>query len=287
MKENVQQRRQHVDKAHKLSITDQCKLLSIHRSGLYYKPVGESALNLELMRIIDEKHMLHPWLGVPRMTVWLQKDKGYQINLKRIERLYKLMGISAIGPKPNTSKRGKGELHKIYTYLLKDLKIERSNQVWATDITYIPVKGGYLYLVAIIDLYSRFVVGWSLSNTMTAEWCKQTLDTAIENYGTPEILNTDQGSQFTALEFSNYVTKDRNIRLSMDGKGRAIDNIFIERLWRSLKYEHVYLFPADDGIQCYQGIKTWFSYYNKERRHQNLNDEHPIAVYQQNLKPAA
>jgi len=142
-----------------------------------------------------------------------------------------------------------------------------------------------LYLVAIIDLYSR--VGWSLSNTMTADWCKQTLDTAIEQYGKPEILNTDQGSQFTALEFSNYVSKDQQIRLSMDGKGRAIDNIFIERLWRSLKYEHLYLFPADDGIQCYQGVKTWFNYYNKERRHQNLDNEHPIAVYKQNLKPAA
>ncbi len=287
MKQTPQQRRQHVDKAHKLSIVHQCKLLSIHRSGLYYKPVGESDLNLELMRLLDEKHMLHPWLGVPRMTTWLNMDKGYKINKKRIERLYKLMGICAIGPKPNTSKSGKGELHKIYTYLLKNLNVERSNQVWAMDITYIPVKGGYLYLVAIIDLYSRFVVGWSLSNTMTTHWCKQTLDTAIENYGTPEILNTDQGSQFTALEFSNYVTKDRNIRLSMDGKGRAIDNIFIERLWRSLKYEHVYLFPADDGIQCYQGIKTWFNYYNKERRHQNLDNQHPIAVYQQNLKPAA
>ena len=287
MKENVQQRRQHIDKAHKLSVVHQCKLLSIHRSGLYYKPVGESDLNLELMRLIDEKHMLHPWLGVPKMTTWLHMDKGYQINHKRIERLYKLMGISAIGPKPNTSKRGKGELYKIYTYLLKNLKIEHSNQVWAMDITYIPVNGGYLYLVAIIDLYSRFVVGWSLSNTMASDWCKQTLDTAIENYGAPEILNTDQGSQFTALEFSDYITKDRNIRLSMDGKGRAIDNVFIERLWRSLKYEHVYLFPADDGLQCYQGIKTWFNYYNKERRHQNLDNEHPIAVYEQNLKPAA
>ncbi len=287
MKETPKQRRSHVDKAHKLSVAHQCKLLSIHRSGLYYKPVGETNLNLELMRVIDEKHLLHPWLGVPRMTTWLNKDKGYQINKKRIERLYKLMSISAIGPKPNTSKRGKGALHKIYKYLLRDLKITHSNQVWTMDITYIPVKGGYLYLVAIIDLYSRFVVGWSLSNTMTADWCQQTLDTAIENYGTPEIINTDQGSQFTSLDFTEYVTKERQIRLSMDGKGRAIDNIFIERLWRSLKYEHVYLFPADDGLQCYQGIKNWFEYYNKERRHQNLDNEHPITIYQQNLIPAA
>ena len=287
MKETPQQRKRHIDKAHNLSIVHQCKLLEIHRSGLYYKPVGETDLNLELMRLIDEKHMLYPWLGVPRMTTWLNMDKGYRINKKRIERLYKLMGISAIGPKPNTSKRGKGELHKIFTYLLKDLEIVRSNQVWSMDITYIPVKGGYLYLVAIIDLYSRFVVGWSLFDTMTSEWCKQTLDTAIETYGTPEILNTDQGSQFTSLVFTNYVTKEKEIRLRMDGKGRAIDNIFIERLWRSLKYEHVYLFPAEDGLKAYQGIKAWFEYYNKERRHQNLDNEHPIAVYQQNLKPAA
>lgn len=287
MKEGVQQRREHIDKAHKLSVVHQCKLLSIHRSGLYYKPVGETELNLELMRVIDKKHMLHPWLGVPRMTTWLNKDKGYQVNKKRIERLYKLMDIAAVGPKPNTSKRGKGALHKIYKYLLRNLKITHSNQVWAMDITYIPVQGGYLYLVAIIDLYSRFVVGWSLSNTMTSDWCRQTLNTAIENHGTPKILNTDQGSQFTSLDFTEYVTKERQIRLSMDGKGRAIDNIFIERLWRSLKYEHVYLFPSDDGLQSYQGIKTWFEYYNQERRHQNLDDQHPIAIYKQNLKPAA
>ncbi len=284
MKEGVQQRRQHVDKAHRLSIARQCGLLGIHRSGVYYQPAKESGLNLELMRLIDGEYMRHPWMGVPRMTVWLQKDKGYQVNHKRVERLYRLMGISAIGPKPNTSKKGKGELHRIYKYLLAGLKIERPNQVWAGDITYIPVKGGYLYLIAFIDLYSRFVVGWPLSNTMASEWCKQTLEDAIGQYGKPEILNTDQGSQFTSIEFTDHVTKDQQIQLSMDGKGRAIDNVFIERLWRSVKYEHVYLFPADDGLQCYKGLKTWFDYYNQERRHENLGYEHPIEVYQQNLR---
>lgn len=287
MNKSVMQRRQHVDKASDLSVVRQCELLEIHRSGLYYKPAPESELNLELMRLIDQKHLLHPWLGTRRMTVWLNKDKGFKINHKRIERLYRLMGISAIGPKPNTSKKGKGALHRVYKYLLRGLKITHPNQVWAMDITYIPVQGGYLYLCAIIDLYSRFVVGWSLSNSMSSHWCKTTLQAAIEDYGTPEILNTDQGSQFSAYEFCDWVThEDRDIKLSMDGKGRAIDNIFIERLWRSVKYEQVYLFPADDGLQCYKGLKEYFQYYNNERRHQSLDDEIPAQVYRQNLKPA-
>ncbi|WP_449508568.1 DDE-type integrase/transposase/recombinase, partial [Cerina litoralis] len=175
MKEDAKQRRPHVDKAGKLSVVCQCELLEIHRSGVYYQPVGETAQNLELMRLIDEKNLLHPWLGVPRIVTWLQKDMGYKVNKKRIERLFRLMCLSATGPKPNTSKKGKGELHRIYKYLLRDLKVERSNQVWAMDITYIPVQGGYLYLCAVIDLFSRYVVGWSLSNTMTSDWCKRTL----------------------------------------------------------------------------------------------------------------
>lgn len=185
----------------------------------------------------------------------MRKDKGYQVNPKRIERLYRLMGLSAIGPKPNTSKRGKGSQHRVFKYLLRGLKVERCNQVWAMDIT---------------------------------EWCRQTLQAAVEQYGTPEILNTDQGSQFTAYEFCDWVTHpDQGIRLSMDGKGRAIDNIFIERLWRSVKYEHVYLFPASDGLQCYQGLQTYFEYYNSKRRHQSLQDETPATVYNRISKKAA
>jgi putative transposase len=288
MKEDAKQRRSHVDKAGKLSVVRQCELLDIHRSGVYYGPVGETALNLELMRLMDEKNLLHPWLGVPRIVTWLQKDLGYTVNKKRIERLFRLMCLSATGPKPNTSKRGKGELHRIYKYLLRDLKVERSNQVWAMDITYIPVQGGYLYLCAVIDLFSRYVVGWSLSSTMTSDWCKRTLATAIGEHGVPEILNTDQGSQFTAREFADWaVHPDQGIRLSMDGRGRALDNIFVERLWRSVKYEHVYLFPADDGRECYRGLRDYFEYYNNERRHQSLGDETPSTIYQQNKKQAA
>lgn len=288
MKESKQQRQRHIDKASGLSIVRQCELLEISRSSFYYQPLGESELNLELMRLIDEEYLLHPWLGVPRMTTWLRKDKGYRVNPKRIERLYRLMGLSAAGPKPNTSKRGKGAQHRIYKYLLKGLKIVRPNQVWAMDITYIPVQGGYLYLCAIIDVYSRYVVGWSLSNTMSADWCKQTLQGAIARHGSPEILNTDQGSQFTAYEFCDWVTHpERGIKLSMDGKGRAIDNIFIERLWRSVKYEHVYLFPASDGLECYRGLQTYFEYYNTQRRHQSLEDQVPLRIYEQALKQVA
>lgn len=288
MNQDKAQRKAHVDKANKPSISRQCELIEVARSSFYYKPAAQSDLNLKLMRLIDEQYLKHPWLGVPRMTTWLRKDMNYRINPKRIERLYKLMGLSAIGPNPNTSKKGKGEGHSTYKYLLKGLKTDRPNQVWAMDITYVPVQGGYLYLCAIIDLYSRYVVGWSLSNTMSSGWCKQTLQGAIAQHGMPEILNTDQGSQFTAHEFCNWVTHpDQGIKLSMDGKGRAIDNIFIERLWRSVKYEHVYLFPATDGLACYQGLKEYFRYYNTQRRHQSLQDGVPQQVYQQSLKQVA
>jgi putative transposase len=280
------ERRSKVDQGHShLSITRQCDVLQIHRSGIYYKPIGESEFNLKLMRMIDEQHMLRPWYGVPRMTDWLRLDKGLKVNHKRIERLYRLLGIQAIGPKPNTSKPGKG--HKIYPYLLRKLKVNRPNHVWAMDFTYIPIQGGYLYLVAVIDLYSRYVVNWSLSNTMTAEWCRDTLDEAIERYGPPDIVNTDQGSQFTSEIFSKYVVSKRELKLSMDGKGRAIDNIFIERLWRSVKYEHVYVYPAADGLESYQGLRKYFEYYNNERRHSSLKKQTPVSVYKQKLKNVA
>lgn len=225
MRESAKERKRHVDRASELSVVRQRELSDIHRSGLYYAPKGETGLNLGLMRMIDEEHMLHPWLGVPRMAEWLRKDKGIKVNKKRIERLFRLMGISAVGPKPNSSKKGKGALHKVFKYLLRNLKVGRPNHVWAMDITYIPVKGGHLYLCAIIDLFSRYVVGRSLSNTMTAEWCRRTLETAIMEHGVPEMLNTDQGSQFTAKEFHTWATApEQGIRLSMDGKGRATDN---------------------------------------------------------------
>jgi putative transposase len=212
------------------------------------------------------------------MHDWLTLDKGFQVNHKRIERLYyEVMGLRAIMPGKHTPRRHKD--HKVYPYLLRNLEVDRPNQVWAMDITYIPLRKGYLYLVAIIDLYSRYVVGWSLSNSMEAEWCQRCLEQAIAEHGCPEIINTDQGSQFTSEIFSGFVLKN-GIRLSMDGKGRAIDNAFIERLWRSVKYEKLYLNPAADGIEVYGQLEEYFAFYNYERRHQSLDKMRPADLYQ-------
>lgn len=275
-----------ISKGHsKLSVTKQCELLEIHRSGVYYEPKGESELNLELMRLIDEHYLIHPYKGAPRMHTWLTKDMGYRINRKRVDRLYyDLMGLRAILPGKHTSKRCKE--HKVYPYLLREINIARPNQVWATDITYIPMKKGFMYLVAIIDLYSRYVVNWSISNTMSAEWCKETLEQAIDINGKPDIINTDQGSQFTSEIFAHYVI-GQNIKLSMDGKGRAIDNAFIERLWRSVKYEKIYLNPPTSGLHLYELLNEYFEYYNNQRRHQGIENQIPKEVFNQKLKVAA
>ena len=280
----LKERRSMISKG-QLSMKKQCNLLSIHRSGIYYQPKGESDLNLELMRQMDEHYLYHPFKGAKRMHTWLTMDKGYQVSRNRIERLYyQVMGLRAVMPGVHTSRRHKA--HKTYPYLLRNLSITRPNQVWATDITYIPMKKGYMYLMAIIDLYSRYVVNWSVSNTMDAEWCKQTLQEAIEVHGKPEIINTDQGSQFTSDVFSKYVLK-QEIRLSMDGKGRAIDNAFIERLWRSVKYEKLYLNPPKDGIDLYLLLAEYFNYYNVERRHTGIEDMKPEQLYYQLNKNAA
>lgn len=267
-----------ISKGHsKLSIVKQCKLLSIHRSGLYYKPKQESDLNLELMRLMDEHYLHHPFKGARRMHVWLTRDKGFQVSRNRIERLYyKVMGLQAILPGRHTSRRCKS--HPVYPYLLRNLTIERPNQVWAMDITYIPMKKGFMYLVAIIDLHSRFVLNWSVSNSMDSEWCRQTLEEAIEQHGKPEIVNTDQGSQFTAEEFTQFVLS-QEIKMSMDGKGRATDNAFIERLWRNVKYEKIYLNPPKDGLDLYILLAEYFNYYNHERRHQSIDYDKPIERY--------
>lgn len=287
MKQSVSERKAHIGKAEKISVKKQCELLHISRSSHYYQKVPESDFNLKLMEMIDREFMEHPWKGVPRMVQWLNKDCGLLVNKKRVERLYRVMGISATAPGPNTSKRGKGKKYKVFPYLLKNLPITHPNHVWAMGITYIPVKGGYLYLVAIIDLYSRYVVAWSLSNTMTAEWCRDVLDEAIETYGKPGIINTDQGSQFTSDLFTEYVKSHKIIRQSMDGKGRALDNIFIERLWRSVKYENVYLYAYQDGKECFLGLKKYFAYYNHQRRHQSLDYEVPAAIYNLTERKAA
>jgi len=276
-----------VSKDHpELSITQQCFLLSIHRSGIYYKPKMESDLNLELMRLMDEHYLYHPFKGARRMWKWLKK-KGYKINLKRIERLYyDVMGLRSVMPGKHTSRRNKE--HKVYPYLLRKLKIEIANQVWSTDITYIPMERGFLYLSAVIDVHTRYVLNWSISNTMDAQWVTDLMEQTIEQYGEPEIINTDQGSQYTSDEFTAMVLDEkRNIKLSMDGKGRATDNAFIETLWKSIKYEKIYLSPPEDGIQLYEIVDEYFKYYNMERDHSGINDQTPHQFYTEQLKVAA
>lgn len=263
-----------------ISIERQCSLLNIHKSGLYYKPTGESEENLELMRLMDEHYLDHSYKGARRMHVWLKYDKGYKVSLNRVSRLYyTVMGLRSLLPGPHTSKRNKQ--HGVYPYLLRDMKVTRANQVWQTDITYIPMARGFMYMTAIIDVYSRYIVGWSLSNTMSAEWCRETLEEAIATHGMPEIINTDQGAQYTSDSFTEYVNslKGFGVKLSMDGKGRATDNAYIERFWRSVKYEHIYLNPTNDTLALYQGIEKYVTYYNDELRQRNLENQTPKTIY--------
>jgi putative transposase len=265
-----------------LSIEKQCDILELARSSYYYQPKGESQLNLELMRLMDEHYLQHPYKGVPQMYSWLVKDKDYRINIKRIERLYyKVMGLRAVSPGKHTSKRN--VQHKTYPYLLRNLKIEAPNQVWATDISYIPMAKGFMYLTAVIDLYSRYVVNWSVSNTMDSEWCAELLNEAIALHGKPAIINTDQRCQYTSDVFVSAVNS-QGIKLSMDGKGRATDNAFVERLWRSVKYEKIYLNPAVDGLDLNRQLVEYFDYYNYERRHSSLKNEIPADVYRTKTK---
>ena len=273
------ERRTMIDKTHPvLSIVNQCRLLGLHRSGLYYKPCAESEENLVIMRLLDEQYFKTPFYGVRKLTVWLNKQ-DFKVNRKRVKRLMDLMGWRTLYRYKSTSEPDKQ--NRLYPYLLKGLHIERPNQVWAMDITYVPMRRGFMYLCAVIDLHTRFVVNWSLSNTMTAEWSTQVAREAMDNYGIPEIFNTDQGSQFTSDEFTGLLL-GKNIKISMDGKGRAIDNIFIERLWRTVKYEHVYLHVAGDGVQLYNGLNEYFTFYNHERTHQSLKYETPAVSYLKN-----
>lgn len=275
------ERRQMVNKQHSsLSIASQCRALGIHRSGLYYKPVSETAENLYVMRLLDEQYFKTPFYGVRKLRVWLQ-SLGYMISRKKVKRLMGLMGWQTIYRRPNTSKPNTA--HKVYPYLLRGLDINRRNQVWATDITYVPMRKGFMYLCAVIDVHTRYVVNWSVSNTMTAEWCSQVVEEATEIHGTPEILNTDQGSQFTSDVFIKLLT-NKGIQPSMDGKGRATDNIFIERLWKTVKYEHIYLKVPDDGVQLYEGLSEYFCFYNSSRPHQSLAYQTPQVLY---IKQAA
>lgn len=264
-----------IDQQHNISISGQCRLLGLHRSGFYYKPCSETAGNLAIMRTLDEQYFKTPFYGVRRLTAWLNTH-GYDVNHKRVKRLMGLMSWQTIYRKPNTSRSNKE--NPVYPYLLKGLDINANNQVWATDITYIPMRKGFMYLCAIIDVYSRYVVNWGLSNTMTAQWCSEVMAEAIATCGSPQIVNTDQGSQFTSEEFTSLLN-EKHIQISMDGKGRAIDNIFIERLWRSVKYEHIYLHAHEDGVCLYEGLKDYFDFYNKERLHQSLSYQAPATWY--------
>lgn len=273
----LSERRKMVDKSVDVSVVQQCKLLGISRSGLYYNAKTESKENLKIMRLMDEHYLEHPYKGAGRMHTWLTKDLNMIVSKNRVGRLYyDIMGLRSLLPGPHTSKRN--YKHKIYPYLLRGLKIERPNQVWATDITYIPLADGFMYLIAVIDLYSRYVVHWSLSNSMEKEWCVEFIDECLSLQGPPEILNTDQGSQFTSIDFTEKVLAS-GAKISMDGKGRATDNAFIERLWRSVKYEKIYLNPPNDGVDLYKKINDYFNYYNMERRHSSIGNEKPVIRY--------
>ena len=258
-----------------LSLSRQCRLLSISRSAFYYTPKGESAENLNLMRRIDELFLKYPFYGSRQMVRQLRRD-GVCIGRHRVRRLMRLMGLQAIYQAPRTS--DPHPAHRIYPYLLKRLAINRPNQVWCADITYIPVQRGFLYLVAIMDWATRHVLAWRLSNTMDASFCVEALNAALARHGRPEIFNTDQGSQFTSFDFTG-VLKEAGITISMDGRGRCMDNIFIERLWRSLKYEAVYLHELTDGFKAERIIGEWIDFYNTERPHSSLGGRTPAEAY--------
>ncbi|WP_420457932.1 IS3 family transposase [Neolewinella sp.] len=269
-----------LDSGAHLSVVRQSHLLGVSRSRHYYHPAAESELNLRLLRLMDEHYLDYPDKGPRRMLRWLRREHQLEINLKRINRLYyKVLGLQSLLPGPHTSRPAPG--HKVYPYLLRGLSIERPNQVWQTDISYIPMKRGYLYLTAWIDVYSRFVLDWSLSNTMTAEWCSQVYQRAVDRWGYPEIVNTDQGAQYTSEAFTQAVLGSTNeaTQLSMDGRGRATDNAFIERLWRTVKYEYIYLHEFVDGLALKQGLRVFFDYYNYARDHSSLSPGLPHQHY--------
>lgn len=252
----------------------QCELLGLARSTYYYQPLPPSELNLVLMRLIDEQYTKTPFYGVPRMTAWLRKQ-GYQINHKRVERLMRLMGLEAVYPKRSLSIPSKE--HKIYPYLLRGVNVRQPDEVWCADITYIRMLRGFLYLVAIMDWYSRYVLAWELSITMEKEFCISVRDRALK-ISIPRIFNTDQGSQFTSTDFTSRL-EHNGIAISMDGRGRVFDNIFIERLWRTVKYEEVYLHDYHDGAEARRRLSTYFEFYNTERIHSSLGDLTPLEVY--------
>ncbi len=268
-----------IDRTHELPLVRQCKILSLARSTAYYQPQPLSESDAVLAKRIDQLHMDWPYAGA-RMLSRLLKREGMIVGRRHVSTLMKLMGIEALYRKPNTSK--KHPAHKIYPYLLRDLKIIRPNHVWATDISYIPMKRGFVYLIAVMDWASRRVLAWRLSNTLTTDFCIEVVQEAINRYGKPEIFNTDQGCQFTSLEFTGLL-KDNDIKISMDGKGCWRDNVFVERLWRSVKYEEVYLFAYDSVSAAKNGLAKYFTRYNQQRPHSSLDDKTPDEFYFENL----
>jgi putative transposase len=262
-----------------LTINRQCDLLGLCRSSYYYEPAEESPENLDLMKRIDQQYTAHPEYGSRRMTVWL-RTQGHELNRKRVQRLMRLMGLEAIYPKPKLSAAGAG--HKVFPYLLRDVPIERVDQVWSTDITYIGLPSGFMYLAAVIDWYSRYVIAWRLSNTLDGSFCLDMLDEALTR-GRPEVFNTDQGVQFTAEAFTSRLVK-ASVAVSMDGKGRCLDNVWVERLWRTVKYEDVFIRGYETVLALMQGMGRYFPFYNEERPHQSLDYQTPAAVYRQGRK---
>ncbi len=261
-----------MDHSHpEISVRRQCRLLGVNRAGLYYEPKEESQQNLQLMRLLDEQYTRTPFYGSRKMTAWLA-TKGFAVNRKRVSRLMERMGIEAVYPKPRLSRPG--EHHKVYPYLLGGVEVSRVNQVWSTDITYIRMAQGFVYLVAVMDWFSRYVLSWALSLTMELEFCIKALHGALRR-GRPDIFNSDQGAQFTSERFTGELT-GRESAISMDGRGRCMDNIFIERLWRSLKYEEVYLKEYGSVAEARAGIEGWFRFYNHERLHQSRITEHRL-----------
>ena len=257
-----------------LSVRRQCQLLGLNRSSLYYEPAGETAENLRLMRLIDQEYTAHPFLGSRRLTKWLI-EQGEEVNRKRVQRLMRLIGLEAIYPKPKLSAVGRG--HRLYPYLLRGVSIQRPDQVWGTDITYVPLASGFMYLAAVIDWFSRYVLAWRLSNTLDGSFCLEMLDEALSR-GRPEVFNTDQGAQFTAQTWTGRL-KSAGVAVSMDGQGRCLDNVFVERLWRTVKYEDIYLWRYETVPQLQQGLGRYFPYYNEERLRQALGYQTPAAVY--------
>ncbi len=266
-----------VDPKTQLSVVKQCRLLGVSRSSVYDQGTVVSDEELSLMRQLDEIHLARPFLGSRRLVDEL-RDRGFTVNRKRVQRLMRVIGITTIYPKPRTSKAAKG--HDIYPYLLRGFEPERANQVWVADITYLPLAKGFAYLVAIMDLHSRKTLRWQLSNTLDPRFCVTALTEALARYGAPEIFNTDQGAQFTSQAFTS-VLDQHGVRISMDGKGRWIDNVFIERFWRSLKYEEVYLYAYDDLRDAKAGLNRYINYYNGKRRHSSLGKQTPDEVYYQ------